>query len=169
MNYSHFQNPARMGLCISLTVIMSYILAIHTTFIHLTFGFIPTAIFAILYGPVAAGIMAAIACFIGMLLFGQGVFFPGFMVSEFLVGYIYGYFLYKKDVTWKRLLLPEALITVFVHLGLNTLWLTLFYGKAASAILTGRIVKNLICFPLEIFLILLIYKAVYSILKWEIL
>ena len=98
MNYSHFQNPARMGLCISLTVIMSYILAIHTTFIHLTFGFIPTAIFAILYGPVAAGIMAAIACFIGMLLFGQGVFFPGFMVSEFLVGYIYGYFLYKKNV-----------------------------------------------------------------------
>lgn len=61
----------------------------------------------------------------------------------------------------------EALITVFVHLGLNTLWLTLFYGKAASAILTGRIVKNLICFPLEIFLILLIYKAVYSILKRE--
>ena len=146
MNYSHFQNPARMGLCISLTVIMSYILAIHTTFIHLTFGFIPTAIFAILYGPVAAGIMAAIACFIG---------------------YIYGYFLYKKNVTWKRLLLPEALITVFVHLGLNTLWLTLFYGKAASAILTGRIVKNLICFPLEIFLILLVYKAVYSILKRE--
>jgi len=144
-----------MGLCISLTVIMSYILAIHTTFIHLTFGFIPTAIFAILFGPV------------GMLLFGQGVFFPGFMVSEFLVGYIYGYFLYKKNVTWKRLLLPEALITVFVHLGLNTLWLTLFYGKAASAILTGRIVKNLICFPLEIFLILLIYKAVYSILKRE--
>ena len=63
--------------------------------------------------------------------------------------------------------LPEALITVFVHLGLNTLWLTLFYGKAASAILTGRIVKNLICFPLEIFLILLVYKAVYSILKRE--
>ena len=75
--------------------------------------------------------------------------------------------IYIRNVTWKRLLLPEALITVFVHLGLNTLWLTLFYGKAASAILTGRIVKNLICFPLEIFLILLIYKAVYSILKRE--
>ena len=137
MNYSYY--PARMGLCIALTVIMSYILAIHTTFIHLTFGFIPTAIFAILYGPVAAGIMAAIACFVDMLLFGP-------------VSYTH---------------LRAHLITVFVHLGLNTLWLTLFYGKAASAILTGRIVKNLICFPLEIFLILLIYKAVYSILKRE--
>ena len=104
MNYSYFQNPARMGLC------MSYILAIHTTFIHLTFGFIPTAIFAILYGPVAAGIMAAIACFIGMLLFGQGVFFPGFMVSEFLVGYIYGYFLYKKMLRGNDCFCPKPLL-----------------------------------------------------------
>ena len=79
-----------------------YIFAIHTTFIHITFGFLSTAIFGILYGPMAAGIMAAIACFIGMSLFGQGVFFPGFIVSEFLVGYVYGYFLHGRNVTFKQ-------------------------------------------------------------------
>lgn len=108
----------------------------------------------------AAGIMAAIACFIGMALFGQGVFFPGFIVSEFLVGYVYGHFLHGRNVTFKRLLLPEAIVTVCIHLLLNTLWLTIFYNKAVSAIFVGRLIKNIICFPLEIALILIVYKAI---------
>ncbi len=94
-----------------------------------------------------------------MLLFGGGVFFPGFILSEFLVGYIYGYFLHGRPIRLKYLLLPELLITIFIHLGLNTLWLTLFYDKAASAIIVGRVIKNIICYPLEIALILLAAKA----------
>lgn len=150
----------KTGIFVALTVLLSYIFAIHTTFIHITFGFLSTAIFGILYGPMAAGIMAAIACFIGMSLFGQGVFFPGFIISEFLVGYIYGYFLHGRDVTLKKLLLPEIIVTVCIHLILNTLWLTIFYNKAVSAIFVGRLIKNIICFPLEIALILIVYKAV---------
>ena len=166
----------KTGIFVALTVLLSYIFAIHTTFIHITFGFLSTAIFGILYGPMAAGIMAAIACFIGMSLFGQGVFFPGFIVSEFLVGYVYGYFLHGRNVTFKQLLLPETIVTVCIHLILNTMWLTIFYNKAVSAIFIGRLIKNIICFPLEIALILIVYKAVskfmvqkkpssYSILK----
>ena len=150
---------AMMGLFIGLTIALSYIFAIHTTFIHITFGFLPVAIFAYLYGPLLAGLVAAIACFIGMLLFGGGVFFPGFILSEFLVGYIYGYFLHGRPIRLKYLLLPELLITIFIHLGLNTLWFTLFYDKAASALIVGRVIKNIICYPLEIALILLATKA----------
>ena len=150
----------KTGIFIALTVLLSYIFAIHTTFIHITFGFLSTAIFGILYGPMAAGIMAAIACFIGMSLFGHGVFFPGFIVSEFLVGYVYGYFLHGRDVTLKRLLLPELIVTVCIHLMLNTLWLTIFYNRAVSAIFLSRLIKNILCFPLEIALILIVYKAI---------
>ena len=146
----------KTGVFVALTVLLSYIFAIHTTFIHITFGFLSTAIFGILYGPMAAGI----ACFIGMSLFGQGVFFLGFIVSEFLVGYVYGYFLHGRNVTFKQLLLPETIVTVCIHLILNTMWLTIFYNKAVSAILIGRLIKNIICFPLEITLILIVYKAV---------
>lgn len=48
-----------------------------------------------------------------------------------------------------------------IHLGLNTLWLVLYYDKAASAIFLGRLIKNLICFPMEVGLFLLIYKKAY--------
>ena len=95
-----------------------------------------------------------------MSLFGQGVFFPGFIISEFLVGYVYGYFLHGRNVTFKQLLLPETIVTVCIHLILNTMWLTIFYNKAVSAIFIGRLIKNIICFPLEIALILIVYKAV---------
>ena len=36
----------------------------------------------------------------------------------------------------------------------------IFYNKAVSAIFIGRLIKNIICFPLEIALILIVYKAV---------
>ena len=126
----------KTGMFVALTVLLSYIFAIHTTFIHITFGFLSTA------------------------LFGQGVFFPGFIISEFLVGYVYGYFLHGRNVTFKQLLLPETIVTVCIHLILNTMWLTIFYNKAVSAIFIGRLIKNIICFPLEIALILIVYKAV---------
>ena len=95
-----------------------------------------------------------------MSLFGQGVFFPGFIISEFLVGYVYGYFLHGRNVTFKQLLLPETIVTVCIHLILNTMWLTIIYNKAVSAIFIGRLIKNIISFPLEIALILIVYKAV---------
>lgn len=74
----------KTGMFVALTVLLSYIFAIHTTFIHITFGFLSTAIFGILYGPMAAGIMAAIACFIGMSLFGKGYSFPALSYLNFL-------------------------------------------------------------------------------------
>ena len=69
-------------------------------------------------------------------------------------------FFHGRNVTFKRLLLPEAIVTVCIHLLLNTLWLTIFYNKAVSAIFVGRLIKNIICFPLEIALILIVYKAI---------
>ncbi|MCF0158534.1 MAG: folate family ECF transporter S component [Veillonella sp.] len=147
------------GVFITLTILMSYIFAIHTTFIHITFGFIPTALFSIMHGPLRAGIMAGIASCIGMFFFGKGVFFPGFILSDFLTGAVYGYFLYKKPITIKTICIPELIVTICIHLGLNTLWLTIFYDKAMSAIFMGRLIKNIICFPLEVGLIFIIYKT----------
>ena len=59
----------KTGIFVALTVLLSYIFAIHTTFIHITFGFLSTAIFGILYGPMAAGIMAGFSRFFGMFPF----------------------------------------------------------------------------------------------------
>ena len=66
---------------------------------------------------------------------------------------------YKKPITIKTICIPELIVTICIHLGLNTLWLTIFYDKAMSAIFMGRLIKNIICFPLEVGLIFIIYKT----------
>ena len=60
--------------------------------------------------------------------------------------------------------IPFLLVMVLIHLGLNTLWLVLYYDKAASAIFVSRLIKNVICFPMEVGMFLIVYKAVS---KWH--
>lgn len=144
---------------ISFIILLTYVFSIQTVFIHITFGFLPLAMYGAWFGPWRAGLVGALANFLGTAVLGLGVFFPGFMLSDFLTGWIYGFFFHNKPpMGWKNAWLPFLLVAVFVHLGLNTLWLTLFYDKAASAIFMGRLVKNILCYPLEISLFLLVYR-----------
>ncbi len=147
------------GVFTALTVLLSYIFSIRTTFVHITFGFLPVALFGAMFGPWKAGIVAALADIIGTAALGTSIFFPGFTLSSFLTGWIYGYFFYQREISWKTVWLPFLLVTVLIHLGLNTLWLMLFYQKAAGAIFISRLFKNLLCYPLEISLFLMVYRS----------
>ena len=146
------------GVSVALAVLFSYVFAIQTIFVRITFGFLPIAIYGAMYGPMKAGLVAAAADFIGTTLLGTSIFFPGFLVSGFLTGYIYGWFFYRKRITLRRACVPFFLVMVFIHLGLNTFWLTVFYHKAASAIFLSRLIKNLLCYPMEVGLFLAVYR-----------
>ena len=147
------------GVFTALTVLLSYIFSIRTTFVHITFGFLPVALFGAMFGPWKAGIVAALADIIGTAALGTSIFFPGFTLSSFLTGWIYGYFFYQREISWKTVWFPFLLVTVLIHLGLNTLWLMLFYQQAAGAIFMSRLFKNILCYPLEISLFLMVYRS----------
>ncbi|EHO62603.1 folate family ECF transporter S component [Dialister succinatiphilus] len=151
-----------LGILTALAVLLSYVLAIQTPFVRITFGFLPLALAGALYGPWKAGLVGALDNLIGTALVGTSIFFPGFTLSDFLTGFIFGYFFYKKKINFPYVCIPFLVIMVLIHLGLNTLWLVLYYDKAASAIFLGRLIKNLICFPMEVGLFLLIYKKAYG-------
>lgn len=150
-----------LGILTALAVLLSYVFAIQTPFVRITFGFLPLALAGALYGPWKAGLVGALDNLIGTALVGTSIFFPGFTLSDFLTGFIFGYFFYRKKITFPYVCIPFFVIMVLIHLGLNTLWLVLYYDKAASAIFLGRLIKNLICFPMEVGLFLLIYKKAY--------
>ena len=146
------------GVSVALAVLFSYVFAIQTPLVRVTFGFLPIAIYGAMYGPWKAGLVAAAADFIGTAMLGTSIFFPGFLVSGFLTGFIYGWFFHRHRVTIWRACVPFFLVMVFIHLGLNTLWLTIFYHKAASAIFLSRLIKNIICYPMEVGLFLAVYR-----------
>ena len=92
-------------------------------------------------------------------LLGLGVFFPGFLLTDFLTGFLFGWVLHGHPLTVKRTAAAFFLVAVVVNLGLQTLWLTLFYGKAWGAIFLPRLVKNILWPPVQVMIFCAVYRA----------
>ena len=99
---------AIMGLLIALMVTLSRLVAIETPFIKISVTFIPQVIMGILFGPFWSGIGAVLADLVGMALFSKSAFFIGFTLNAFIEGAIYGFFFYRKEITWKNAILCHA-------------------------------------------------------------
>ena len=149
-----------MALLIAIEVVLTRFLSFNTQFLRIGFGFLPVAVMGMMYGPVWAGIGYAIGDVLGMLIFPSGPYFPGFTLSAFLTGLVYGLLLYKKEVTWQRTLIASMIISVVINLGLDTLWLSILYGKGYIPILVGRLVKFPLAVAIQTVLIPLVYKLV---------
>ncbi len=67
--------------------------------------------------------------------------------------------MYKKPIKIHRIIIVEFLVKTVVNSGLNTLWLIILYGKGFMVILTARVIKNLIMWPIDsmTLLVLLVY------------
>ena len=153
------------GFMIALSVVLSKLVSINISFLRIGFGFLPIAVLGILYGPVIAAIGYGLADVIGALLFPTGAFFPGFTVSAVLTGLIFGWVLYKKEVTIVRALIASALVCLAVNLLINTYWLTIIIGKGFTVLLASRAVKELVAIPVMAAVIVLTDKYVLKHVK----
>ncbi len=81
------------ALLAALEIVLSRFLSISAWNTKIGFAFVPVALAALLLGPLNAGIVAALADFLGALLFPVGPYFPGFTLTAFLMGLCYGVFL----------------------------------------------------------------------------
>ena len=145
---------------IAIEVVLTRFLSIQTEFLRIGFGFLPVACVGILYGPLWAGAAYAIGDVLGMLIFPSGSYFPGFTLSAFIIGCLYGIFLYGKDSSVRRILIPVLLVCMGVNLFVDTLWLRILYGQAYLAILPPRIVKCVVMVPIQVVLIKLVWDKV---------
>ena len=156
--HDKIRNILFVGLFISLEVILTRFLSIENTIVRISFEFIPIAISAILFGPLTAGVAAAIADVLGMLIFPKGPYFPGFTLSAFVTGFLYGVVLYKKKITVLRSFIAVFVVTIVASLALNTIWLIYLTGKTAYVILATRIVKSLVFLPIQTIMICLTWR-----------
>lgn len=120
--------------------------------------FIPIAITAYLMGPVAAMVVGGLGDILGFLAFPSGAYFPGFTVSSILSGAVYGICLYRSNPSQLRLrvIIAKLIITFFINIALNTLWLSILYEKAYFVFMTTRIIKNLITFPFQAIIMIIV-------------
>lgn len=155
-----------MALFIALEIVLTRFFSIQTQIVRIGFGFVPIAFAGIMFGPLAAGVTAAVADVTGIMLFPAGPFFAGFTLSAFLGGIIYGLILHKKP-TIIRTILAVLLIRVFIDLGLNTLWLSILYGKGWIVLISTRLVASAVMLPIQVMLIYTLWRYVGSRIKYS--
>ena len=132
-----------LAMLIAIEVILSRFLSVNAWNIKIGFGFIPVVIAAVLYGPLAGGIVGALSDFIGALLFPIGTYFPGFTLSSFLMGVVFGLFLYKKQ-SWLQGLAAVGINQFILGLFLNTFWISVLYGSPYVPLLATRVFQSIL-------------------------
>jgi ECF transporter S component (folate family) len=137
-----FRTVTYLAFLIALQIVLSRFLSIATPIMKISLGFVPVAIAGMLFGPLSGGMVAATADFLGAILFPIGPYFPGFTLTAFITGVIYGVFLYQKDRSWVRIILAVLIIALGLNLGLNTFWIMVITGKGYLALLLPVLCKT---------------------------
>ncbi len=132
----------------------------------ISFSLIPVAISGLLFGPFVGGATGALSDIISFMINPQGgAFFPGWTLNAFLNGFIFGLVLYKLKNTVLRISIARVLTSIFVSLGLGTLWLNIQFGMPYWITFSTRAVKQIIFVPIEIALIFFISKFVIKVVN----
>lgn len=142
-----------LGILVAMEIVLSRFLSISTPIVKIGFAFIPVALAGMLFGPVWAGLESAAADFVGAILFPIGLYFPGFTLTAFFTGVVYGCFLYGRPRSRTGVCAAVLIIAVVLNLGLGSVWLHMLLGKSILALLPARILKCLIVTPVQILVV----------------
>lgn len=163
---SKYKKVVITAILLALQIVLSRFLSIKTPIMKLSFAFIPTMICATWFGLKYVLILNVLGDLIGATLFPTGPFFIGYTISTAIAALIYGLLLYKKDPMKMsnkqfiiRTIISVVLVGIIINIGLNTLWTSITSGKAFMALLSTRVVKNLITIPVHIIIFLLVEKV----------
>ena len=151
-----------MAFLIALEIIFTRFLSFQLPMVRVGFGFLPVAVAAIMFGPIWAGIGYTIGDLLGMFLFPTAGYFPGFTLSAFVTGLLFGLILHKKEITIKRTFIAAFFVITIVSLGMDTLWLSIILGKGFFALLPARIVKAVVMVIVEPLTITLVWNKIIS-------
>lgn len=154
------------GMMCALALVLNQVASVKIgPYVRIGVSTLPNQVVDCLFGPAIGGIFGACLDILKYLMKPEGGFFPGFTLSAFLGGVIYGLFLYRKKITVLRVFTSTLLVKVSVNLLLNTFWLDLLYGKGFLALLPARIVSNLVMLPIDTALTYFVLLAVERTVK----
>lgn len=154
-----------IGILVAMEIILARF-SIHTWNLKIGFSFIPVVVAAIFYGPVTAGLVGAIGDIMGYILFPVGAYFPGFTLTAFVTGMIFGFFL-RKSQSVLNIVLAVLCVQIFVSQFMTTYWISFLYGSPYWALFATRIYQTAAMIAVEIISTLLIVKKVVPVLTRE--
>ena len=134
------RNLAILGVLLALEIVLARFLSISAWNIRIGFSFVPIVIAAMLFGPLGSALVAALGDFLGAVLFPIGPYFPGFTLTAFLTGIVFGVLLHKKQSVAGTALAVLA-VQFVLGLFLNTFWIHVLYHSPFLPLLATRVVQ----------------------------
>ncbi len=132
-------------------------LTVGTNVLKVSFVFVAMSLIAKWYGPIWTMFIAAILDVVNATIVNpSGTFFLGFTLSAIVAAFIYALFYYEQlHVSWLRILMAVGLITLVVHVGLNTVWLFIMYSHVHTVdsfitLLIPRAIKSAMMYPIQV-------------------
>lgn len=146
----HVRTLTTMAMFAAISIVLGYLTINIGHILKIGFSTISNQFVYYLFGPVTGGLFGGALDLLKYLINPTGEpFFPGWTVSATVAGVLYGVFLYKKNISIKRVLAAEFVVALICNVLLGTLWLNIMYGKAFFALLPMRAFKNLIMWPVN--------------------
>lgn len=147
-----------VALLVAINIVLSQTLSIHTWNIKIGFNFIPVVVAAMLYGPAAAGVVAAMGDVVSAIAFPVGPYLPGFTLTAVLTGVVFGLFL-KKKPTVIKIVIAVMIVQLAIGLFGNTFFISVLYGSPYKALFLTRIPQCLGMSVVQIVSIIAIDKS----------
>lgn len=153
------------ALMIALRVVFKAIKIPVGPYLDINTAFVINALGAMCFGPVVAIAAAAITDTLGCLLFPSGPYFFPFIFVEIAGSLVFALLLYRTEITAGRVILARFLIDFLVNIVIQTPIMAVYYqivlGKYYTLVDLPRIAKNLVLFPLEaaVLIVLLRYAT----------
>ena len=123
------------------------------------FSFVVVSLGCACYGPLVGMGVGAVIDTLGFLLSSYGEpYFPGYLVTAVLSGFIYGVLLYKRKPTLLRIIVVRLIINYGSNVLLGSVWKAMLYGKGYYYYFTTGLVKNTTMLPIEVLLMVLMFQ-----------
>lgn len=155
-----------MAMMVALIFIFSRFLGITTDVLHIGFDFLPVVLIGCLYGPLWAAVTYMVGDLVCAILMPFGAINPGLTVIAGIIGLVYGFIFYDRDLSGKRLLLATLLASLVVagiiKLFGTSICLAVMYGSPYWPMVVSRIPNCAFLFAVQMITIPLIYRYVYK-------
>ena len=152
------------GLMGALSVILGMFASIHVGPFSITYAWIPNRIVDFMFGPVVGAAYGGIMDIIKFIIKPNGSFNLAYTVMAILAGLVFGAILYKKPVSFMRIVFAQTLVKVFINAGMGTYLMAFERGQAFMTLMPVRLVKNLIMIPLDSILLFVILTSIMKVL-----
>ena len=122
-------------------------------------SFIATQLTGMMFGPVVGAIMGGVSDILKFMIRPNGTFLIGYTINAMLGPLIYGILLYKKPISFRRILFSKAVVAILVNLLLGCYWNATYFGAAYLALIPGKLLQQVIQVPIQSLLFYIVVVA----------